>query len=155
MGMTHLRLSEHFDAPVDRVFALGTDFKRYPEWNVSYREVREVTGPVDHVGTKVFATMNILGRPMDGWSEIVDVDRPRYLKMVGVGPQDSRLTLIYRATPAGGGTDFESEIDYDLPAGILGAVADRMFVEGVIQRAMRHSMENFKALVEAKTPVTV
>jgi uncharacterized membrane protein len=151
--MTHLRLTEHFEAPIDRVFELATDFKRYPEWNVSYREIGEITGPIDQVGTKVFATLNVLGRPMEGWSEVVEVDRPRHLKMVGVGPQDSRLTLVYRWAPAGEGTDVESQIDYDLPAGILGAVADRLFVEGAIQRAMRHSIENFKALVEAKTPV--
>ena len=153
--MKHLRMSDHFDAPIDRVFELGTDFKRYPEWNVSFSEIKEVTGPTDQVGTKVHAVMKVLGRSMEGWSEIIEVERPRAFKMVGTGPEDSKLTLAYRFIPAGTGTDLETEIDYELPAGILGQIADKLFVESSIQRDLRHSMENFKAFVETKVPVIV
>jgi uncharacterized membrane protein len=85
----------------------------------------------------------------------VEVERPRSLKMVGTGPEDSKLTLAYRFIPAGTGTDLETEVDYELPAGFLGQVADKLFVENWIQRDLRHSMDNFKALVETKVPVTV
>ena len=35
-GMTHIQMTTHVDAPIDPVFALGTDYERFPDWNVSY-----------------------------------------------------------------------------------------------------------------------
>jgi uncharacterized membrane protein len=153
--MTHVRLTEHYDAPIERVFDLGTDFSRYPEWNVSYTEIKQVTGPVDKVGTKVHAVMKLLGRSMDGWSEIVEVDRPKLLKMVGSGQEGSKLTVTYHLEPATTGCDQVIEIDYELPAGFLGHIADKLFVEKSVERDLRHSLENFKALVETRQPALV
>lgn len=34
--MTNVRMTMRFEAPIERVFELGTDYGRYPEWNVSY-----------------------------------------------------------------------------------------------------------------------
>jgi uncharacterized membrane protein len=146
-------MTAHFDAPIDHVFELGTDFKRFPEWNVSYNEVSEVSGPTDQVGTRIFAVMQILGGFVEGSAEIVEVDRPRMLKLIGSGDRGGALETVYRFTPAGTGTDLAIEIDYELPAGIFGQIADKVFVEKAIERAVKHSLENFKALVEAPVPV--
>jgi uncharacterized membrane protein len=153
--MTTVRMTTHFDAPIERVWELGTDIKRYPEWNVSYSEIKEVTGPIDKIGTKVHSVMKMLGRSIENWDEVVEVDRPRYIKFTGTGPDAGKSTLTYRLTPAGTSTDLEFVLDYELPAGFLGHVADKLFVEKAVERDLRHSIENFKALVEARTPVLV
>lgn len=153
--MTNVRMTTHFDAPIERVFELATDYGRYPEWNVSYAEIKQVTGPVDKVGTKIHSVMKILGRKMEGWGEVVEVDRPRYLKIAGTGLEGGKLTYSQRLMPAGSGTDLEFESDYELPAGILGHIADRLFIEKAVERDLRHTMENFKALVEAKQAILV
>lgn len=153
--MTNVRMTMHFDAPIERVFDLGIDYGRYPEWNVTYTEIKQVTGPVDKVGTKIHSVMKILGRTMEGWGEIVEIDRPRYIKISGTGPQGGKLTSTQRLTPVGSGTDLEFEAEYELPAGFLGHIADKLFVEKAVERDLHHSMENFKALVEAKQPVVV
>lgn len=151
--MSQVKMTAHFDAPIERVFELGTDFKRFPEWNVSYSEVKEVTGPTDQVGTRIVAVMRVLSRFVEGSAEIVEVDRPRMLKMIGSGDEGGTLTTVYRFTPTASGTDFAIDIEYELPAGIIGQIADRLFVEKAIERAVRHSLENFKAFVEAPRPV--
>jgi uncharacterized membrane protein len=97
--------------------------------------------------------MRFLGRNIEGWGEIVEAEPPRLLKIQGQGTEGSLLTTLYRMTPAGVGTDFQLEIDYELPAGIVGAVANKLFVEKAVERDLRHSVENFKALVEAQVPV--
>jgi uncharacterized protein YndB with AHSA1/START domain len=153
--MTNVRITTHFDAPIERVFELATDYGRYAEWNVSYAEVMQVSGPVDKVGTKIHSVMKILGRKMEGWGEVVDVERPKYLKIAGTGLEGGKLTYSERFTRVASGTDIEFDCDYELPAGILGHIADRLFVEKAVERDLRHSMENFKALVEAKQPVLV
>lgn len=151
--MTKVRMTTHFDAPIERVFDLATDYSRLPEWNVSYAEIKQVTGPVDKVHTKVHSVMKILGRKMEGWGEVIEVDRPRYVKISGIGDEGGKLIYSQRFTPAAPGTDLEFECEYELPAGILGHIADRLFVEKAVERDLHHSMENFKALVEAKQPV--
>ena len=151
--MSQVRMTAHFNAPIDRVFELGTDFKRFPEWNVSYNEVKEVTGPTDQVGTKIFAVMQILGGFVEGSAEIVEVDPPRMLKMIGSGANGGTLETVYHFTPNGAGTDMKIDLDYELPAGIIGQIADKIFVEKAIERAVRHSLENFQAFVEARVPV--
>jgi uncharacterized membrane protein len=152
IAMNQLRFTEHFDAPVERVFELAIDFKRLPEWNVSYVEVDEVTGPPDKVGTKVHATMRLLGRTMSGWAEIVQIERPQLVKLTGTSTQGGSLTTTYRFAPSGTGTNIEILAEYELP-GIFGAVADKLFLQKAIERDVRHSIENFKAFVELKTPV--
>jgi uncharacterized membrane protein len=151
--MTHVRLAGHFDAPIDQVFELATDFKRYPEWNVSYTDVQEISGPTDQVGTRIHAFGRLLGRPSEGWIEVIEVDRPRFIKMKLVGSDAGTVVASYRFTPQALGTDGETEIDYELPAGFLGEIADKLFVERAVDRDLRHSLENFKALVETKVAV--
>ena len=151
--MTHIRMSGHYDAPIDRVFELATDFRRYPEWNVSYIEVKDVAGPPRQVGTKITSSMRVLGRVSDGTGEVFEIDPPRLLKMGGTRPDGAKLFSTYRFTPKDSGTDWEFEIEYELPAGIVGQIADKLFVERAVERDVRHSIENFTALVEAKQPV--
>jgi hypothetical protein len=40
-----------------------------------------------------------------------------------------------------------------LPGGFAGSVADKLFVERAIERDVKHSMENFKAICEAETSI--
>ena len=150
--MNQLRFTEHFEVPIEQVFDLAIDYKRLPEWNVSYVAVDEVTGPPDEVGTKIHAKMRLLGRSMEGWAEIVEFQRPRLVKLTGTSTQGGALTTTYRFTPVGAGTDLEILAEYELP-GFFGQVADKLFVQKAIERDVRHSLENFKAFVEVKTPV--
>jgi uncharacterized membrane protein len=150
--MAHVSLSEHVEAPIERVFALLIDFKRYPEWDVTTAEVLEISGPGDKVGTKIHMVGLLLGRKMENRGEIVEADPPRLLKMAVQEP--SRGTITYRLTPAGTSTDVTVEMEYELP-GILGEIANKLFAERFIERAMRHSGENVKALVEAEAHVSV
>ena len=146
----HVHVKEHVDAPIEQVFDLGIDYKRYPEWNVSYTEIKEIVGPNDQVGTKIHSVMRLLGRPIDGWGEIVEIERPHLLKVKGTGTQGGSVTYTNRLTKAGTGADIEVDIEYELPAGFLGQIADKLFIERTVARDLRHSLENLKALLEAK-----
>jgi uncharacterized membrane protein len=153
--MTQVRTSVHLDASIDRVFELATDFRRYPEWNVNYVEVAKVIGPAHKVGTRIEATMKLLDRRLEGWAEITEIDQPRFIKLAGTSKEGGKLSAEYRFTPVGMTTDVVAEIEYELPAGPFGQILDRLFIERTVERDLRHSMENFKALVEVAPPVLV
>jgi uncharacterized membrane protein len=154
-AMPHLATTVHLEAPVERVFALGSDFRRYPEWNVTYREVLEVTGEPVGVGTKMHLSATTLGQTRDGWDEVVEYEPPRLMKTVGRRSDGTEVTITYSATPSGTGTDLHVEMDYELPAGILAKIADKLFIERAIERDVKHSIENFQAIVEQPVPVLV
>lgn len=150
--MGHIRISSHYDALIEHVFELALDAKRLPEWDPFFHEVKNISGPPGQVGSSFDTVMKVLGRPIEGHIEVTELERPRLVTLVGSAPGGGKLTWTTRYTPAGTGTDSETEVDYELPAGFLGEMADKLFAERAIEREMKHSTENFKALVEAKVP---
>lgn len=150
--MAHLRMTAHYEAPVERVFDLATDYARYPEWSVQYDKISHISGPPDEVGTTFRGVIKLLGRKMEGSGEVTGVEPPHYIEIIGKGSGGTTRT-VYRFTEAAAGTDAELELDYELSAGFFGKVADKLFIERSIERALCHSLENFKAFVEEPAPV--
>lgn len=136
------------DAPVERIWALGGDPSRIPEWQTNVVEVRDVTGPLNEVGTRYTAVNRLAGRHIEGEWEVTRAEPMRELELRGTAPGGGRAVQQVRYTPRDGGTAVSVDLDYELPGGFLGQFANRLFVERALQRDIRHSLENFKALCE-------
>ena len=149
--MGHLRLSEHIDAPIDHVWEINASCERLPEWNVNIVEVKDCPGRLDRVGAKAITVARIFGRRIEGTQETTKADKPHTyaLKFSGVGGLTGSVTITN--TAAGGGTDGTIDVEYDLPKGLFAGVAEKV-LGGFLERDLRHSMENFKALCEATVP---
>lgn len=143
----------HVDAPPDRVFELGANAERFPEWQTNLVEVKDVTGKLDHVGAAYTGVMKIAGRRLEARWEVARIEKPSYTELRGSAPGGGRATMITRSEPAGGGSDCTFELDYELPGGFIGDLAFKLFAERSVERDVRHSNENFKAIVEAEVPV--
>ncbi len=153
--MGHIRIVEHYDAPIEQVYELAADAMRIPEWNTTTVEVTNVSGPMDHVGASFDARMKFLGRAFRLHFEVLTVEPPRLLKSLGKSIDGDREELLARLTPVATGTDAEIELTYEFHPSILTELADRLFIERAVERELRHSVENFKALVEARVPMPV
>ena len=153
--MGHVVHGIHIDAPPERVFDLTVDAARLPEYMTNISEVKDVSGPLDRIGASYTGVMKIIGRRLEGHWEVVRVEKPAYVELLGTAPGGGRATFITRNEPKDGGTDRTVELDYELPAGFAGELADKLFVEKAIERDTRHSMENLKAICEAKVPAPV
>ena len=151
--MGHVLQTGHVDVAPDKAFALAMDAKRIPEWNSSVIEVKEITGPLDQLGSSYVSVLKLAGRPLEGRWEVSRVERPRLLELTGTAPGGGRATATNRFESAGSGTDVTIEIDYELPGRFLGGMADKLFVERAIERDVKHSVENFKAICEAEVQV--
>lgn len=150
--MAHRQLADHFEAPIERVFDLFLDVKRWPEWMPGLVEIKEVTGPIGGPGMRIRETSRFLGKTMESWDEIVEAERPRMVKMASESG-GAKSSMTFRLTPAGRGTDIVIEFDLEMPAGFFGHIADRLFIDKAMERQGRHALENFKALVEAEVLV--
>ncbi|HTK45517.1 MAG TPA: SRPBCC family protein [Patescibacteria group bacterium] len=151
--MTVIHQTTKFDAPIERVFELITDYKRYPEWNVNYVEVLAVEGLPQAPGTRIHAVMKFLDRKLDGWAEVKDVEAPTFIRLSGTSKEGGHLTVSYRLRPIDAATEVEMELDYELPTAPFAKILDRLFLERAVERDVRHSLENFKAFIEARMPV--
>jgi uncharacterized membrane protein len=151
--MGHIRESIHVDAPIEQVWELGAKCERYPEWQTGLVEVRDCTGPIDHVGAKYTIVYKSMGRKLDATFEVTRAEKPRLIEQKGTIPGGGHGTLLQTAEPAGGGTDITLTMDYELPGGFIGDLANKLFMERALERDIRHSNENFKALCEAEAKV--
>lgn len=146
--MGHVRLSEHINAPIDHVWEINASCERLPEWNVTVVEVKDCPGRLDQVGARPTVVARIFGRRIEGSQETTKADKPHAygLKLSGAG--GAKGTLDQTFTEAGGGTDTTIDVEYELPLGLFAGVAEKL-LGGSVERDLRHSMENFKALCES------
>jgi uncharacterized membrane protein len=144
-------LSEHINAPIDHVWDMNVSCDRLPEWNVNVVDVKDCPGRLDTVGAKATTIGRVMGRKVEGHSETVRVDRPRTLEQRLTGSGGIVASVIASFVEAGGGTDISVELNYDFPPGFFGGIAEKL-LGGSMERDVRHSIENFKALCEAAVP---
>ena len=141
--MGNVRLSEHINAPINQVWDLNASCERVPEWNVNIVEVRDCQGRLDRVGAKTTTVGRIFGRKIEGSSETTKADKPNAFGQKFSGAGGARGTVNITYAEARGGTIFP------------GNSAMGELLAGSIERDLRHSMENFKALCEAPVPAHV
>jgi uncharacterized protein YndB with AHSA1/START domain len=137
------------DAPPERVWEILSDPERLPQYNATIIEVREATGRLDQVGTTYQAVARVYGRRIEGGWEVTDGAPQRRLAVRGSAPGGGAATVIGTLEPTDRGTTRAAvDIEYQLPAGLLGELANKLFVERSIERDVRHTNEKLKALAE-------
>ncbi len=149
--MGHVRLSQHINAPIDQVWELIASCERLPEWNVNIVEVKDCPGRLDRIGARFTPVARVFGRKLEGSQETTRADKPHALALKLSGAGGLRATVEQTFSEAGGGTDATIEAEYELPMGLFAGVAEKL-LGGSVERDLRHSMENFKALCEATVP---
>lgn len=150
--MGHVREQFHIDAAIEAVWDLAVDVQRFVEWRSGLVEVKDATGKLDRVGASYSPVLRFAGRKLDGHFEVTRVEKPNLLEEKGTSPGGGKATATLKLERAGSGTDASFEIDYELPGGFFGGIADKLFIERQIERDIKHSNANFKALCEAKVP---
>jgi uncharacterized membrane protein len=143
----------HIDAPPDAAYAFLIDAARIPEWNSSVVEVTDVQGPLDTVGGSYTAILKLGGRQLETRWETTKVEGRRLAEFVASSAAGGSATSTSTLEAAHGGTDLMLEVDYELPGGFVGGMADKLFVERAIERDIKHSLENVKAICEAESKV--
>ena len=152
--MGNVRLNEHIDAPIDHVWDINASCERLPEWNVNVVEVKDCQGRLDRVGARTTTVTRVFGRRIEGSQETTKADKPHAFAVKLDGAGGARGTVDVTYTEARGGTDATVELEYNLPMGLFAGVAEKL-LGGSIERDLRHSMENFKALCESTIPAHV
>lgn len=151
--MGHISRTIHVEATPEQVFDLVTNPARFREWQVPASEVKDITGTPGTVGFGWTSASTFAGRKMEGHMSATAVDRPRSFEAKGTGSMAA--TVRGRFESAAGGTDVTIENEYELPLGLIGDAANKLFVEKSFAESWDKSLAKLKALVEAEAAVHV
>ena len=136
------------DAPLDVCWALNADVARLTEWNPAVVEVRDVSGPLDRVGTTYTGVIRAMGRRFDGRNEVMRVEPMKSVDTAGTGVGGARARVHVAFTPRGAGTRVTVTIDYDLPGGVFGGFAEKLFATRQLDEQLKASNAGFKVVAE-------
>ena len=143
--MARVERSIFINAPIEDIDAIALDGSRLPEWYEGVEEAHpddtypEVGGRLVLVYKAAGLTFNITLTVLDlVWSEYTTY------RMEGM----MTGTQHWTHTPEEGGTRTATVIDYEVPGGGLGKLADKLIVERMNASNLEKSLANLKALVE-------
>lgn len=146
--MGRFTLKTHFEVPIEKLFSANLEPYRIPEYMPWVSDIRDVHGSLNQVESGFRFTDRILGSKVDATVEVIAVEFPRLYVTLTEYENGMRVRWTDRLTPADGGTDVLTEIEYEIGPGLVQVVADRLFLEQLIERRVRHSFENSKHIAE-------
>jgi uncharacterized membrane protein len=146
--MGHISESVDVDAPLELCWAINADASRLTEWNPAIIEVRDVSGPLDRVGTTYTGVIRAMGRRFDGRNEVTHVEPMKSVDTAGTGVAGAKARVRAEFARRGEGTRVTVSIDYDLPGGLFGGIAEKLFASRQLEEQLKASNAGFKALAE-------
>jgi uncharacterized protein YndB with AHSA1/START domain len=148
--MPTIHKSTVVNAPIETVFDALDDPEALPQYIPPMTQVREVHRSNQRLGDSFQATYVVLGMHFDESFTYAEYVRPTKLVTRFVGPMTgtmgATLTLQKEAT-----THVDLAIDYQMPGGLVGKVADALLVERMNEKNAEHMLENLKMIVESRT----
>ncbi len=146
--MANVRTSIDIEAAVHDVWELVTDLDRLSEWVSIHRDFPEPPPQQVAEGTSFRQTLAVAGTPFRVEWTAIDVDGPQRLAWEGAGPAGATARTTYSLTQQNGGTRFEYENEFRLPAGEIGEAASGV-VSDYAAREADESLSRLKQLAEA------
>lgn len=145
--MTRVERSIAIGVPPERVFDELVSWDGLQRWSTI---TVDHTGPprCGHVGETFEQTIRVAGLDLRTDWVVTEFEPPHVVAYRVTGPLSSRMLMRQHVTPHGTGSRVELEIDYDMPAGRLGRIADRVYARRRNRREADQTLANLKALLE-------
>ena len=151
--MARIKVTEHVEAPIERVFALATDFANAPDAIEAITKVEMLTqGPVGK-GTRFRETRKMFGREVTEEMEVTSFEPPSHYTL-GCESGGCRYHSELRFERSGAGTDVSLTFDavpLTLLAKVLSVVMRPMMKS--MAKACAKDLADMKKLLEDQTLV--
>ena len=135
-------------APREKVFDLLLDLSRLDEWVTASHGVDDAPDGPLRSGSSFKQRLRLGGARFDVRWKVTELERPSLAVWEGRGPAGSHAAVRYELAEDGQGTRFRYCNTYDLPGGVIGAMAGRV-TSGPARHAMRTSLRKLKRLLES------
>lgn len=147
MGFVHI--TRHVRAAPHDVFAHVVDPDRLPGWLHVVEEVRSASSRLDAVGSQLVALMALGPHHLEVDWVVTKVEPDRVLHLEGTAVEGGDADVRIECGRWDGETEFELDLEYELPGGFVTSVADRIWIERAIARDLRQSVRDLAVLCQA------
>jgi ribosome-associated toxin RatA of RatAB toxin-antitoxin module len=148
--MAEIRKTATIDAPADQVFAIIDDALNFPKYVPNVSEVVDLKRSGRAVGDSYRVIYKVLGLTFDEKFTTTSSERPTRITADFVGRMVG--TFRWNLEPLGSQTRLSVDIEYTMPAGMLGKAVDSLLLERVNEKSIEGMLENLGRLA-AKTEV--
>jgi uncharacterized membrane protein len=132
----------------EKIYAFARDPLKWGQWYANLSEIKLEKGD-GGVGSVINSVYNLFGMHVPTIVEVTeDVSSPELCRWAGLIKGNITGKQIFTYTAKDGGTEVEIELEYTLPAGIIGRIADKLLIEKVKDNDLVHTLENLKAFCE-------
>ena len=137
--------SQQINAPVEKVFAYVTDFRKYPEWQDGVQESTQTPDGSTQLGTKFKTTRTFLGQRLEASGEVTEfVANRKFAVKSTSGP--IQFSLMQTFEPVAGGT--KVSILVEMEAGGFFKLAEGALA-GNMKKEFQAQADKLKAILEA------
>ncbi len=147
--MAHVERSIDIQASPQTVFKTLTDLDRLPNWSTVTVSTHAVPDGDLKAGDTFRQTLRVLGRNIDCDWRVTEADAPDRIAYEATAAGGGQLRMAQHVRGDEGGSRVELTLDYELPGGFAGELADRAYVERRNEREAEHSLQNLKELIES------
>lgn len=149
--MTVIEATAHADAPAGEVFAILCDVSLLTQLSTLTESVEGDPGRPLQVGDRFSQRLKVVGVPLESDWEVVELVPDQRLRVEGTGPAGARAVVEHEiVSDSAQRTALTMRVEYDLPGGVLGELADDLFVERRSTRDAQHIVEHIADLAEMR-----
>ncbi len=141
--MTRIEKSVNIPVPVNEVFTLASDYKKWAEWFEGVNEFRPITNSVRGNGTRYAYKAKVMGLSMDLETEIFDFVENEGWK--GKAIKGMPHTTYWVFEPKNNGTKFTYALEYELKIPLIGKWLDKTIMKPQWEKIISKSLENLKS----------
>jgi len=145
--MPRVETSVTINAPIEKVFDTIVDPELTAKWSSGISEVSNNKGNPWEKGSSTDMVYHVLGMKFTQHMVTLGINKPNKViyQMTGGFPGTFEFVL----EPQGQATKVETIIDYSVPGGIIGKIANRLLLERMNRKNMEDSTEGLKVYCEA------
>jgi uncharacterized protein YndB with AHSA1/START domain len=144
-----VKQSIEIDAPIQEVWDLVMDPDRLGEWVSIHEDVFDVPAGGLKKGDTFGQRMKLKGVPLKVSWEVVECEAPTRARWQGDAKAGAKARISYDLAERDGGTVFDYENEFELPAGKIGKLAGRAFNAMSGDREAQKSLARLKEILES------
>jgi ligand-binding SRPBCC domain-containing protein len=152
MQTYHLEREQFIPRPLEEVFAFFSDAHALEEITPAFLRFRILTpgSLVLFPGFVMDYRLRLFGVPLHWQSRIDTFEPPHRFSDVQLRGPYRRWHHMHRFTAVAGGTQMVDEVDYELPCGLLGPVAQALFVRSTLDRIFDYRRDRVAGMFSGK-----
>lgn len=144
--MAHITKSIEIGCPPQTVFDVLSRVDRLREFSEMTVDVRDHPGRPVVAGDTFVQVVKVAGIDLTSEWEVVEVSPPNLLRFRGRSPGNGSAELTERIEETADGSLVALTVDYELPLGVLGEIADKLVLERQSENAAEDILQRLRAV---------